>query len=152
MFTALVFLLSFFSVSRSSSTFPSSPLPPPPSYLNAIHTSCPHILRYITAAVITNKRRQSILKDLIRVIKRVSPQNFAPFSNGLFEMHTSLFLSYPQFLCFQFSLSFIHFSHVHVLLSLSPSPLSFSLPPLFLSPSPLLSGVTCVQRSNHGVC
>ena len=42
------------------------------SYLNAIHTSCPHILRYITAAVVTNKRRQSILKDLIRVIKRVS--------------------------------------------------------------------------------
>jgi translation initiation factor 3 subunit E len=43
-----------------------------PDYLNAIHTSCPHILRYITAAVITNKRRQSILKDLIRVIKRES--------------------------------------------------------------------------------
>ena len=51
---------------------PSSPSPLSlPSYLNAIHTSCPHILRYITAAVVTNKRRQSILKDLIRVIKRV---------------------------------------------------------------------------------
>ena len=42
------------------------------SYLNAIQTSCPHILRYITAAVvITNRRRPTILKDLVRVIKHV---------------------------------------------------------------------------------
>ena len=42
------------------------------SYLNAIQTCCPHIFRYITAAVITNKKRQTLLKDLVRVIKHVS--------------------------------------------------------------------------------
>lgn len=41
-------------------------------YLNAIQTCCPHILRYVTAAVITNKRRQTLLKDLVRVIKHES--------------------------------------------------------------------------------
>ncbi|XP_019856220.1 PREDICTED: eukaryotic translation initiation factor 3 subunit E-like [Amphimedon queenslandica] len=41
-------------------------------YLNAIQTSCPHILRYITAAVvITNRRRPTIIKDLVRVIRHV---------------------------------------------------------------------------------
>uniref|UniRef100_A0A7M5UZS4 Eukaryotic translation initiation factor 3 subunit E n=2 Tax=Clytia hemisphaerica TaxID=252671 RepID=A0A7M5UZS4_9CNID len=43
-----------------------------PSYLNAIQTTCPHILRYLTTAVITNKRRKSILKDLVRVIQQES--------------------------------------------------------------------------------
>jgi translation initiation factor 3 subunit E len=33
-------------------------------YLNAIQTTCPHILRYLTTAVITNKRRRIVLKDL----------------------------------------------------------------------------------------
>ena len=42
------------------------------SYLNAIQTCCPHIFRYITAAVITNKKRQVLLKDLVKVIKHVS--------------------------------------------------------------------------------
>ena len=41
-------------------------------YLNAIQTTCPHILRYLTTAVITNKRRKSILKDLVRVIQQES--------------------------------------------------------------------------------
>merc|ERR1712241_975336 len=40
-----------------------------PAYLNAIQTTCPHILRYLTTAVITNKRRKKILKDLVRVIQ-----------------------------------------------------------------------------------
>ena len=66
--------------------FSTSPPPPPPhSYLNAIHTSCPHILRYVTAAVITNKRRQSILKDLIRVIKRVSPVSIPVYTSVQFK-------------------------------------------------------------------
>merc|ERR1719403_39408 len=42
------------------------------NYLNAIQTMCPHILRYLTTAVITNKRRKSILKDLVRVIQQES--------------------------------------------------------------------------------
>ncbi len=33
-------------------------------YLNAIQTVCPHILRYLTTAVIINKRRRNVLKDL----------------------------------------------------------------------------------------
>lgn len=39
-------------------------------YLNAIQTNCPWILRYLTAAVITNKRRRNVVKDLIKVIQQ----------------------------------------------------------------------------------
>ncbi|KAI5283773.1 eukaryotic translation initiation factor 3 subunit E [Ascosphaera aggregata] len=49
-----------------------------PAYINTIQTSCPWILRYLTAAVITNRSRanknttlyQKQLKDLIRVIRQ----------------------------------------------------------------------------------
>lgn len=41
-------------------------------YLNAIQTTCPHILRYLTAAVVISKRRQVILKDLVKVIRQES--------------------------------------------------------------------------------
>merc|ERR1719184_630908 len=38
-------------------------------YLNAIETMCPHILRYLTTAVIINKQnRRTMLKDLVKVI------------------------------------------------------------------------------------
>lgn len=46
----------------------------PPRYLNAIQTMCPHILRYLTTAVITNKdvrKRRQVLKDLVKVIQQV---------------------------------------------------------------------------------
>jgi len=39
-------------------------------YLNAIQTTCPHILRYLTTAVITSKRRRNVLKDLVKVIQQ----------------------------------------------------------------------------------
>jgi len=39
-------------------------------YLEAIQTNCPWILRYLTTAVITNKRRRNVLKDLIKVIEQ----------------------------------------------------------------------------------
>jgi len=39
-------------------------------YLNAIQSTCPHILRYLTTAVITNKRRRVVLKDLVKVIQQ----------------------------------------------------------------------------------
>lgn len=45
-------------------------------YLNAIQTMCPHILRYLTTAVITNKdvrKRRQVLKDLVKVIQQVRP-------------------------------------------------------------------------------
>ena len=45
-------------------------------YLNAIQTMCPHILRYLTTAVITNKsRRRSVLKDLVKVIQQVREEH-----------------------------------------------------------------------------
>lgn len=40
-------------------------------YLNAIQTICPHILRYLTTAVITNKQRPSVMKELVKVIQQV---------------------------------------------------------------------------------
>ena len=33
---------------------------------------CPHILRYLTTAVITTKRRRVVLKDLVKVIEQES--------------------------------------------------------------------------------
>jgi len=39
-------------------------------YLCAIQTNCPHMLRYLTAAVICNKRRRNVLKDLVKVIQQ----------------------------------------------------------------------------------
>lgn len=41
-------------------------------YLNTIQTNCPHILRYLTTAVITNKRRRNVMKDLVKVIQQES--------------------------------------------------------------------------------
>ncbi|KAI9357048.1 eukaryotic translation initiation factor 3, subunit 6 [Zopfochytrium polystomum] len=43
-----------------------------PNYINSIQMACPWILRYLTAAVITNKRRRTFLKDLIKVIQQES--------------------------------------------------------------------------------
>lgn len=42
------------------------------SYLNAVQTTCPHVLRYITAAAIISKRRKHIMKDLVRIIQQES--------------------------------------------------------------------------------
>jgi translation initiation factor 3 subunit E len=39
------------------------------NYLNTIQILCPHILRYVTVAVVVNKKRQNTLKDLVRVIQ-----------------------------------------------------------------------------------
>jgi translation initiation factor 3 subunit E len=48
-----------------------------PTYINTIQSSCPWILRYLAAAVITNRNRsrntsqyQKQLKDLVRIIKQ----------------------------------------------------------------------------------
>merc|ERR1711968_410539 len=44
-------------------------------YLSAMQTNCPHVLRYLTAAVICNKRRRVVLKDLVRVIQQEGNQS-----------------------------------------------------------------------------
>lgn len=41
-------------------------------WMNAIQTNAPHLLRYLAAAVIVNKRRRNMLKDLVRVIQSES--------------------------------------------------------------------------------
>ncbi|XP_064487221.1 eukaryotic translation initiation factor 3 subunit E-A-like [Ornithodoros turicata] len=43
-----------------------------PQYLNAIQTMCPHILRYLTCAVITNKQKRGAMRDLVKVIQQES--------------------------------------------------------------------------------
>jgi translation initiation factor 3 subunit E len=39
-------------------------------YLNAVQTMCPHILRYLTTAVITHRRRREHMKELVKVIQQ----------------------------------------------------------------------------------
>ena len=52
-------------------------------YLNAIETMCPHILRYLTTAVIINKQnRRTMLKDLVKVIQQVT--NVMPLESAFF--------------------------------------------------------------------
>ncbi|KAK9723046.1 eukaryotic translation initiation factor 3 subunit E [Basidiobolus ranarum] len=43
-----------------------------PQFISTIQSSCPWILRYLTTAVITNKRRKGIMKDLVRIIEQES--------------------------------------------------------------------------------
>ncbi|KAJ3092928.1 Eukaryotic translation initiation factor 3 subunit E [Quaeritorhiza haematococci] len=43
-----------------------------PQYINSIQTSCPWILRYLCTAVITNKKRRNVLKDLVKIIQQES--------------------------------------------------------------------------------
>ena len=43
-----------------------------PQYLNTIQTACPWVLRYLTTAVITNKKRRNMLKDLVKIIQQES--------------------------------------------------------------------------------
>jgi len=38
-------------------------------YMQAIHTLCPHLLRYLTTAVIVSSRRRQLLRDLVRVLQ-----------------------------------------------------------------------------------
>jgi hypothetical protein len=39
-------------------------------YLNAIQTNAHHLLRYLATAVVVNKRRRNMLKDLIKVVQQ----------------------------------------------------------------------------------
>eukprot|EP00042_Codosiga_hollandica_P046571 m.491424 g.491424 ORF g.491424 m.491424 type:complete len:460 (-) comp57261_c0_seq1:186-1565(-) len=54
-----------------------------PHYCNVIQAACPHILRYLTSAVITNKRRRSILKDLVKAIQCESYEYRDPITEFL---------------------------------------------------------------------
>lgn len=43
-----------------------------PQYINTIQTSCPWVLRYLTAAVVTSKRRKGQMKELVKIIEQES--------------------------------------------------------------------------------
>lgn len=40
-----------------------------PNYLSTIQVLCPHILRYLAVAVVTNKKKKQCLKDLVKIIQ-----------------------------------------------------------------------------------
>ncbi|KNC53291.1 eukaryotic translation initiation factor 3 subunit E [Thecamonas trahens ATCC 50062] len=60
------------------------------AYLNTIQTSCPHILRYLTTAVVTNKRRRNVLKTLVTVIQQESYS----YSDPITEFVCSLYVDF----------------------------------------------------------
>ncbi|KAG0164914.1 eukaryotic translation initiation factor 3 subunit E [Apophysomyces sp. BC1034] len=49
-----------------------------PQYINTIQTSCPWILRYLATAVVTNKRRKSQMKELVKIIEQESYEHRDP--------------------------------------------------------------------------
>lgn len=71
-------------------------------YLNAIQTMCPHILRYLTTAVITNKtRRRTVLKDLVKVIQQVCSTVYPSFTwlfpvKNMFAYSQTMLDTFPQ--------------------------------------------------------
>lgn len=60
-----------------------------PQYLNTIQTSCPWILRYLTTAVVTNKRRKSFLKDLVKVIQQESHRYRDPITEFIEALYVN---------------------------------------------------------------
>lgn len=59
-------------------------------YMNAIQTNAHHLLRYLAAAVIVNKRRRNMLKDLVRIIQQESHA----YSDPITEFLECLFVNY----------------------------------------------------------
>ncbi|KAJ1960695.1 eukaryotic translation initiation factor 3 subunit E [Dipsacomyces acuminosporus] len=43
-----------------------------PQYISTIQNACPWILRYLTAAVVTNRRRRNMMQDLVKIVEQVS--------------------------------------------------------------------------------
>ncbi len=58
-------------------------------YLNTIQTTCPHVLRYLTAAVITNKRRRNVLMELVKVIQQESDTYRDPITELLEDLYVT---------------------------------------------------------------
>ncbi|GAB6029419.1 Eukaryotic translation initiation factor 3 subunit E [Chamberlinius hualienensis] len=58
-------------------------------YLNAIQTICPHLLRYLATAVITNKIRRSALKELLKVIQQESYTYRDPITEFLEHLYVN---------------------------------------------------------------
>uniref|UniRef100_A0ACD5U7V8 Uncharacterized protein n=1 Tax=Avena sativa TaxID=4498 RepID=A0ACD5U7V8_AVESA len=58
-------------------------------YLNAIQTNAPHLLRYLAAAVVVNKRRRNMLKELIKVIQQEQQTYKDPITEFLECLHVN---------------------------------------------------------------
>ena len=61
-----------------------------PPYLSAITTQAQHLLRYLAAAAVVNKRRRNVLKELVRVIS----QEAYEYSDPLTQFLQCLFVDY----------------------------------------------------------
>lgn len=61
-----------------------------PPYMNAIQTNARHLLRYLAAAVISNKRKRNMLKDVIKVVE----QEAYAFSDPVTDFLQCLFVNY----------------------------------------------------------
>ena len=59
-------------------------------YLNAIQTSARHLLRYLAVAVVVNKRRRNMLKDLVRLLQ----QEAYAYSDPITSFLECLFVRY----------------------------------------------------------
>merc|ERR1719446_222747 len=59
-------------------------------YLNAIQTTCPRILRYLTTSVIINKStRRNVMKDLIKVIQEESYTYQDPITSFIEDLYVN---------------------------------------------------------------
>merc|ERR1719230_2043437 len=57
-------------------------------YLNAVQTTCPWILRYLSTAVITNKTsRRNVMKDLVKVIQEESYTYRDPITSFIEDLY-----------------------------------------------------------------
>jgi translation initiation factor 3 subunit E len=59
-------------------------------YLNTIQTTAQHLLRYLAVAVVVNKRRRNVLKDLIKIIDQESYE----YSDPITQFLRCLFIDY----------------------------------------------------------
>ena len=57
-------------------------------FMHSIQAEAPHMLRYLAAAVITNKRRRSMLKDLVKILQNET------YSDPITEFLVCLFVDY----------------------------------------------------------
>jgi translation initiation factor 3 subunit E len=55
-----------------------------PAFTSAITVNAQHLLRYLAAAVVVNKRRRNVLKELIRLIQTVGGRWLAVVMKGVF--------------------------------------------------------------------
>eukprot|EP00727_Mastigamoeba_balamuthi_P012578 m51a1_g7943 putative eukaryotic translation initiation factor 3 subunit e (532) ;mRNA; f:115370-117477 len=58
-------------------------------YMNAVQTTCPYLLRYVTAAAIINKRRRNVLKELVRVLKQESYEHRDPITEFFEDLNVN---------------------------------------------------------------